>query len=114
MTKDEIIEYLYENHTRADIKIEEMAEDLAEPVRKKGKWILSGNRLVCSECQTVPTNRITINGIIIFDMTPIQKVMKFCPNCGAEMSVSNPVPPPYLALMLAGYLDPDDMEGEEE
>ena len=31
MTKDEIIEYLYENHTHADIKVEEMAEDLAEP-----------------------------------------------------------------------------------
>ena len=46
--------------------------------------------------------------------TPITENDKFCPNCGAEMSVSNPVPPPYLGLMLAGYLDLDDMEGEED
>lgn len=30
MTKDEVIEYLYENHVHADLKAEEIAEDLAE------------------------------------------------------------------------------------
>lgn len=30
MTKAEIIEYLYDNNVRADITIEQMAEDLAE------------------------------------------------------------------------------------
>ena len=30
MTKAEIIEYLYDNNVRADITIEQMAEDLAD------------------------------------------------------------------------------------
>lgn len=30
MTKEEIIEYMYENHVRGDLSIEEMAEDLAD------------------------------------------------------------------------------------
>lgn len=30
MTKEEIIDYLYENNVHADIKIEDMADDLAE------------------------------------------------------------------------------------
>lgn len=29
MTKQEIIDYMYENHVQGDFKIEEMAEDLA-------------------------------------------------------------------------------------
>lgn len=31
MTKQEIIDYMYENHVQGDFKIEEMAEDLAQP-----------------------------------------------------------------------------------
>ncbi len=31
MTKQEIINYMYENHVQGDFKIEEMAEDLAHP-----------------------------------------------------------------------------------
>lgn len=31
MTKQEIIEYMYNNHVQGDFKIEEMAEDLAQP-----------------------------------------------------------------------------------
>ena len=30
MTKEEIIEYLYENNVRGDLTIEQMAEDLAD------------------------------------------------------------------------------------
>lgn len=30
MTKQEIIDYMYENHVQGDFKIEEMAEDLAQ------------------------------------------------------------------------------------
>lgn len=36
MTKEEIIDYMYENHVQGDFKIEEMAEDLSQ---KTGKWI---------------------------------------------------------------------------
>ena len=31
MTKQEIIDYMYENHVQGDFKIEEMAEDLSQP-----------------------------------------------------------------------------------
>ena len=31
MTKQEIIDYMYNNHVQGDFKIEEMAEDLAQP-----------------------------------------------------------------------------------
>lgn len=31
MTKQEIINYMYENHVQGDFKIEEMAEDFAQP-----------------------------------------------------------------------------------
>lgn len=38
MTKAEIIDYLYEIHTHADYSIEDIADDLAIPVRH-GRWI---------------------------------------------------------------------------
>lgn len=31
MTKQEIIDYMYKNHVQGDFKIEEMAEDFAQP-----------------------------------------------------------------------------------
>ena len=40
MTKQEIIDYMYENHVQGDFKIEEMAEDLAQP-----QWIPCSERL---------------------------------------------------------------------
>lgn len=40
MTKQEIINYMYENHVQGDFKIEEMAEDLQQP-----QWILVSERL---------------------------------------------------------------------
>ena len=40
MTKQEIIDYMYENHVQGDFKIEEMAEDLAHP-----HWIPVSERL---------------------------------------------------------------------
>ena len=40
MTKQEIIDYMYENHVQGDFKIEEMAEDLAHP-----QWIPCSERL---------------------------------------------------------------------
>lgn len=41
MTKQEIINYMYDNHVQGDFKIEEMAEDLSQPeiIRCKDcKW----------------------------------------------------------------------------
>lgn len=59
----------------------------AESVRMKGKWCVTPDgRLVCSRCYETPTNRIIVDGNLIYDMTPIRKLMKFCPNCGASMS----------------------------
>ena len=40
MTKQEIIDYMYENHVQGDFKIEEMAEDLSQP-----QWIPCSERL---------------------------------------------------------------------
>lgn len=39
MTKQEIIDYMYENHVQGDFKIEEMAEDLAQ-----AQWIPCSDR----------------------------------------------------------------------
>lgn len=40
MTRAEIIEYLYDNNVHGDLKIEDMADDLAEP-----QWIPCNERL---------------------------------------------------------------------
>lgn len=57
----------------------------AQPERT-GRWCFNTDgQLVCSNCYDIPTNRILLNADMIFDMTPIQKKMKFCPNCGARM-----------------------------
>lgn len=40
MTRAEIIEYLYDNNVHGDLKIEDMADDLAEP-----QWIPCSKRL---------------------------------------------------------------------
>ena len=64
-------------------------EDLpsAQPQRKRGEWIIGDDhKLHCSNCGKVPINRIMLQGVLIFDITPIKKMMKFCPSCGAAMS----------------------------
>lgn len=56
------------------------------PERKKGRWCFTPDgMMVCSNCHDIPTNRIIVDGSLIYDMTPINKRMKFCPNCGARM-----------------------------
>ena len=47
MTKQEIIDYMYENHVQGDFKIEEMAEGLAQP-----QWIPVSERLPKEEKKT--------------------------------------------------------------
>lgn len=69
-------------------KILEMIENAptVEPPKMKGEWCFTpDNQLVCSCCYENPTNRIIVYGNLIYDMTPIRKRMKFCPNCGADM-----------------------------
>ena len=56
-----------------------------EPQRT-GKWMVDPDgRLHCSRCLENPTNRVIIDGRLVYDMTPIVGKMKFCPNCGADM-----------------------------
>lgn len=53
---------------------------------RKGQWCFTPDgMMVCSNCHDIPTNRIIVDGSLIYDMTPIKKRMKFCPNCGAHM-----------------------------
>lgn len=54
----------------------------AEPERKKGKWIYKPDEYddstyECSQCGEPWT---------LIDGTPEENNMKFCPNCGAEMT----------------------------
>lgn len=52
--------------------------------RKKGFWCITPDgKLVCSNCYNNPTNRIIVDGSLIYDMTPIKKRMRYCPNCGS-------------------------------
>lgn len=56
--------------------------------RKTGKWMVDPDgRLHCSRCLENPTNRVIIDGKLVYDMTPIVGKMKFCPNCGVRMEV---------------------------
>lgn len=80
MTKDEIIEYLYENHVHADFKIEEMAEDLAEPVRMKGRWVHCDDGSISYRCSLCGKHQYGNFGEIF------SGEFHFCPNCGAFMS----------------------------
>ena len=83
MTKQEIINYMYENHVQGDFKIEEMAEDLAQPERKTGEWIVKTDGFVikrvwgvCSKCG----NTLDFGGV-----NAGRGDANFCPSCGADM-----------------------------
>lgn len=66
MTKQEIIDYMYENHVQGDFKIEEMAEDLANT---HGEWQDLGGiiRWGCPKCHHA-----------FYEKT------NFCPYCGDD------------------------------
>ncbi len=60
----------------------------ARPV-VKAKWYLGDDMLLhCSNCEQIPHNRVVMNNVCIFDLTPIKSLMKYCPNCGARMEES--------------------------
>lgn len=68
-----------------DMKCEIEDAPTIEPERETGEWCVTPDgMLVCSNCFENPTNRIIVNGSMIYDMTPIKKRMRFCPNCGAD------------------------------
>lgn len=73
----------WDGHTEADAETRLLS---LEPERKTGKWMVGPDgRLHCSRCLENPTNRVMIDGRLVYDMTPIMGKMKFCPNCGAKM-----------------------------
>ena len=58
--------------------------------RKKGQWILDEDGMLkCSNCSRRPTSRIIIHGNQIYNIANIKDIMKFCPNCGADMREEN-------------------------
>ena len=93
---DDIVQDLNENKnygiTRSEYKrIDAVLFEFPtiEPERKTGRWVVTPDgRLACSNCLENPTNRIIINGNLVYDMTPIRKRMRYCPNCGARMEVT--------------------------
>lgn len=76
MTKAEIIDYLYEIHAHADYSIEDIADDLAVPVRR-GRW----EEDVYNEDSFW---RCTACGFVS-EAHAANLLYKFCPNCGADM-----------------------------
>ena len=55
----------------------------------RGNWYLGSDmKLHCSACDKVPYNKIIMNSAVVFDLSPIREMMKYCPNCGARMEES--------------------------
>ena len=75
MTKQEIINYMYENHVQGDFKIEEMAEDLAQ---HNGTWLMY---LTFDDCYYATCNRCNETQVFYYN----KPLTNFCPNCGADM-----------------------------
>ena len=86
ISREKLIDYLYENNVRADISIEDLADEIfAEP--KVGRWIavdsddMIYDHYKCSNCWceiSVDSKRICDIGFTIEDFN-------YCPNCGAKM-----------------------------
>ena len=45
--------------------------------------------VVCSNCHQPPINPININGQSVYNLTPVQEYMKYCPRCGVKMGTSD-------------------------
>lgn len=58
-----------------------------ESKRKEGRWARNSDGLLyCTACGTVPTNRIQVHNVIVYDIQDIYEFMKYCPLCGAKMN----------------------------
>lgn len=75
MSRDDIIDWLCDINVRADISIEEMADEIMENAsQQQGEWKeidIKDYKAICSCCGT---------------WTPIMG--NYCPNCGAEMRMN--------------------------
>ena len=81
ITTESAVDYLYKIGW-----MQEHDRTLSEVEERTGRWCFNTDgKLVCSNCYETPTNRILLYADMIFDMTPVQEKMKFCPNCGARM-----------------------------
>jgi hypothetical protein len=79
ISREELIDYLYENNVHADISIEDLADEIfAEPKVGRNTKAETPTLFGCSVCgwecwDTVPCDTETFN---------------YCPNCGAKMERS--------------------------
>ena len=87
-TRSTLIERLRDYVGVLPSDLQDIAIEAVEALEAKrpGRWCFNTDgKLVCSNCYETPTNRILLYGDMIFDMTPVQEKMKFCPNCGCRM-----------------------------
>ena len=78
ISREKLIDYLYENNVRADISIEDLADEIfAEP--KVGRWIRAEGELICSICE-YPAEFNPLSSDFI--------ETNYCPNCGVKMERS--------------------------
>lgn len=52
---------------------------------KLGNWLIRDGRVICSNCENVPYNKIEYDGTVVYHIPKIAEVMKYCPICGARM-----------------------------
>jgi len=74
VTKEEIIEYLYENNVRGDLTIEQMADDLDRP---QGEWIKVDDVSISCRCSVCGWEAHLYEDDVYG--------MPYCPNCGSKM-----------------------------
>ena len=58
-------------------------EAVSEP--KRGNWLMRDGRVICSNCENVPYNKIEYDGAVVYHIPKIAESMRYCPICGARM-----------------------------
>lgn len=59
------------------IIIDTKAEEVEQPERKKGEWIVDDEFIDCSVCRREKWSRIPYGDLV--------RRFRYCPNCGADM-----------------------------
>lgn len=50
------------------------------------RWVFNKDgQLCCTNCETVPINKISYGALIAYEIKNIKGYMLYCPNCGAKM-----------------------------
>lgn len=57
----------------------------AQPEPQRGNWLMRDGRVICSNCENVPYNKIEYDGTVVYHIPKIAEAMKYCPICGARM-----------------------------